>query len=531
MKESRICLLRDLGDFQTPPALVDSVLDCLGPVGGKWSRVLEPTCGCGNFVQGLFRSSEPPSEVQAIELQDVHFESARKTFEYRSDSRVIFRKANIFDLDLGRDLQWSNGGPLLILGNPPWVTNAELGALGSNNLPGKTNLKRLQGLDALTGSSNFDIAEYIWLKLIKELASERPTIALLCKTAVARNVLRFAFDAALPITRASIRKIDAKKWFGASVEACLFRVEIGPGKYRYEAEVFSNLSAEEPEHIMGFVNGQLVANVEAHKHSAFADGISPVTWRQGLKHDAASVMELVCDDSGQLKNKLGEIVDVESEYIYPLLKSSDLFHRTRPQKYVIVTQKRLNESTNQLRWSAPRLWDYLTAHIEVFDRRKSSIYRNKPSFAMFGIGDYSFSPYKVGVSGLHKTPRFRAVGPVAGRPTMLDDTGYFVACRSPEQAVLLSALLNDPACLELVRSMTFLDSKRPITKKLLQRIDLKALLERTEQHSLLARAGEDLDNHVTTASWQEILRSVSLEELLFDEMLYDTHGAQTVLDL
>jgi hypothetical protein len=524
-------LLREFGDFQTPPALVADVLDSLGPIGKKWSRVLEPTCGCGNFLRGLLHSSAPPSEIQAIELQGAHFEVARKVLEGPSAPYGIVRKANLFDLDLRHDVRWSNAGPLLVVGNPPWVTNAELGALGSDNLPGKTNLKRLRGIEALTGSSNFDIAEYIWLKLIKELASEEPTIALLCKTAVARNVLRFAFDAALPITHASIRKVDAKKWFGASVEACLFRVEVGPGERSYKAEVFTDLHAEEPEATMGFVNGRLVADVEAHERSAFADGTCPVTWRQGLKHDAAPVMELGYDGSGRLRNKLGEAVDVEPEYVYPLLKSSDLFHRTRPQKYVIVTQKRLSESTNQLRWTAPLLWDYLSAHAEVFERRKSSIYCNKSSFAIFGVGDYSFSLYKVGVSGLHKAPRFRAIGPLAGRPVMLDDTSYFVTCRSPEQAILLSSLLNDPACIELVRSMIFVDSKRPITKKLLQRIDLTALLERTERHSLLARAGADLGSLMTKAEWQETVESASLEEILFEGMLHSNHNSQMVLDL
>lgn len=530
-RESRTFLSREFGDFQTPPALVSEVLASLGHIGEKWPRVLEPTCGRGNFVRGLLSSPVPPSEIQAIELQHAHFKEAQKTIEYPSMSHVVVKKANVFDLDLRHDLKWSSSGPLLIVGNPPWVTSAELSVLKSDNLPTKTNLKRLQGLDALTGSSNFDIAEYIWLKLIRELAPERATIALLCKIAVARNVLRFAFDADLPITHASIRKIDAKKWFRASVEACLFRVDIGPGERRYEADVFPNLQAEKPGSVMGFVNGQLIADTKAHKRSAFADGVCPLNWRQGIKHDAASVMELVHDNSGCLMNKLGEAVEVESEHVYPLLKSSDLFHGANPQKYVIVTQRTLKENTNQLKWTAPLLWDYLTLRSEVFKRRKSSIYRNKSSFAVFGVGDYSFNFYKVGVSGLHKTPKFRALGPAEGRPVMLDDTSYFVPCRSPEQAVLLSGLLNDPACLELIRSIIFVDSKRPVTKKLLQRIDLGALLKQSDRCSLLTRAESELGDLMSAAKWQEIVDSVSLEEILFKEVPYGNLDPQMALDL
>ncbi|MGH3085961.1 MAG: SAM-dependent methyltransferase, partial [Rubrobacteraceae bacterium] len=479
---------------------------------------------------GLLRSPAPPSEIHATELQEAHLGIARKLQSGSSNSKVVVRHANIFDLDLHRDILWNASGPLLVVGNPPWVTSAELGTLGSDNLPGKTNLKKLGGMEAMTGSSNFVIAEYIWLKLIRELSAERVTIALLCKTSVARNVLRFAFDAALPITRASIRKIDAKKWFGASVEACLFCVEAGPGERYYEAEVYPSLSATVPESTMGFANGRLVRDIEGYRRFSFADGACQMVWRQGLKHDAASVMELSRDESGGLRNKLGEIVDVESEYVYPLLKGSDLFHQRLPGKFVIVTQRKLGESTKSLEWAAPRLWNYLAAHADVFERRKSSIYRNKPSFAMFGIGDYSFSPYKVGVSGLRKTPRFGVIRPVDGRTVMLDDTSYFVACRSPEQAALLAALLNEPASIALIGAMVFLDAKRPITKKLLQRIDLKALLDKADKQTLQNRAEACLARLDPPTSRQETSWPSPLEGLMFAGTAHDSGETQMSLE-
>mgnify|MGYP006991333775 CR=1 FL=1 len=39
-------------------------------------------------------------------------------------------------------------GHVLVIGNPPWVTNSALGALGGNNLPEKTNFQRLGGFAA-----------------------------------------------------------------------------------------------------------------------------------------------------------------------------------------------------------------------------------------------------------------------------------------------------------------------------------------------------------------------------------------------
>ena len=507
-KEWRISLDRNrsLGDFQTPPTLVAAVLECLNSVGKDWTRVIEPTCGCGNFVAGLLKQAKPPREIQAIEIQDAYLTIARGVAKQSSSTHIVIKQANIFDLNLHTDLRWSEKGPLLVIGNPPWITNSELGILESDNLPYKTNLKGLRGIEARTGGSNFDIAEYIWLKLIKELAPEQPTIALLCKTSVARNVLQFGFDAALPITNASIRKIDAKKWFGAAVEACLFCVEVGPGERHYEAAVYQSLHATEAESTIGIVGKHLVADMKAYKQLATTDS-SPITWRQGLKHDAASVMELTYDNAGNLRNKLDEIAVVEPDYLYPLLKSSDLFHyeRPRPQKMVIVTQKRLGENTYQLKQSAPQLWNYLSVHSGIFEQRKSSIYDGQPPFAIFGIGDYSFAPYKVAISGLHKIPKFRAIGPIGGRPVMFDDTCYLIPCYTARQAAFLASLLNDPVCLDFINAMIFLDSKRPITKKLLQRINLRSLIDLVERESLLQRANSDLERLEDASNSQEVV--------------------------
>ena len=52
----------------------------------------------------------------------------------------------------------------------------------------------------------------------------------------------------------------------------------------------------------------------------------------------------------------------------------------------------------------------------------------------------------------------------------------------------MAALCNDPIALELIRSASFPDAKRPITKALLQRLDLRAILERTDRRRLQARA-------------------------------------------
>ena len=57
-------------------------------------------------------------------------------------------------------------------------------------------------------------------------------------------------------------------------------------------------------------------------------------------------------------------------------------------------------------------WGYLLAHADLLDARSSSIYRKRPRFSVFGVGPYTFAPWKVGISGFYKTLDFRAIGPV-----------------------------------------------------------------------------------------------------------------------
>ncbi len=219
---------RDLGDFQTPPELVAEVLEAVGPIGGRWPRVLEPTCGRGHFIAGLLARSNPPREIQAIEIQESHHQAACAVVAAggKTGVHVQITRGDMFGIDVGRDLRWRERGPLLVIGNPPWVTNSELGSLASTHRPPRHNLKGLRGLEARTGSSNFDVTEAIWIKLALELVDQQPTIAFLCKTSVARSILQYAHCSGLPVSSASIRRIDAARWFRAAVDACLFCVTL-----------------------------------------------------------------------------------------------------------------------------------------------------------------------------------------------------------------------------------------------------------------------------------------------------------------
>lgn len=211
-----------------------------------------------------------------------------------------------------------------------------------------------------------------------------------------------------------------------------------------------------------------------------------------MKHDASSVMELV-RENGDWHNGIGEIVDVEDEFVYPLVKGSDvrkcqghIFSR----RGVIVPQKEIGEDTTYLERVAPRLWTYLLSHRKVFESRKSSIYKSKSPFSVFGIGRYSFTKYKIVVSGLHKEARFVALGLINGKPALCDDTCYLLPCESSVQAATIAAILNHPLCSKFIASITSRDAKRPVTKAVLSRINILALARKI--------APEDVQNEIAS---------------------------------
>ena len=94
---------------------------------------------------------------------------------------------------------------------------------------------------------------------------------------------------------------------------------------------------------------------------------------------------------------------------------------------------------------------------------------------MFGIGDYSFAPYKVGLSGFYKKPLFCLL--YSDKPVMTDDTSYFLAFDNYDMAYSTMLLLNSPTVQDFLLSIAFLDNKRPYTVKLLSRLDLQKCTE------------------------------------------------------
>lgn len=468
----------EFGDFQTPEALAITLCERLTALGLKPDVVVEPTCGVGAFILAAVRAFPGARSVLGFEVnrEYLHVLAARLYNEPTSE-RVTLEQADFFSTDWRAKIDPLKGN-LLILGNFPWVTNATQGALGSGNLPQKSNFLGHAGFDAISGKANFDISESMLLEVLRWFQKRSGDIAMLVKTAVARKVLAHAERHKDAVREAFIIGIDAKKSFDASVDACLLVVRLCGDRQRanYDYTVFANLDDNIGTRV-GHRDGLTVADLHAFGQGRHLLGNSPEKWRSGVKHDAAAVMEFTDSDQG-LVNGLGEAVLIEPDYLYPLLKGSDIGSgKEWRSKWVLVTQQAVGQSTQLIRSRAPATWRYLEDHAAQLDQRASIIYAKNPRFSIFGVGEYAFRPWRVAICGLYKNLRFRLIGPMSGKPVMFDDTVYYLSFDSEDRArSALRSLSSEPA-VSLLNSLIFWDEKRPVKTALLNVLDWSKLEE------------------------------------------------------
>lgn len=460
----------EYGDFQTPPALAALVCRKLVEIGVDPKVIIEPTCGVGAFVEAAAQAFPHARRIIGVEVNASHLNQLRNRVAGRY-RQIELAQGDFFTFDWAKLL----GGieeAILVLGNFPWVTNAQQGVIGGINLPAKSNFQKHAGLEAITGQGNFDISEWMLIRVAEWLQNKSGCLAMLCKKSVARKLLTHLSKRRLILAHSAIYGIDAKKHFGASVEACLLYCEFDQTTRNYDCDVYLDLDSQNCEK-MGFRSGSLVRDISAFEEARYLLGSGGVKWRSGIKHDCSEVMEFK-RLGGDLINGLGEVVRLEADYLYPLLKGSDVANGkvSQSDRCLLVTQRFVGESTAGVQHSAPGTWAYLESHASYLDNRKSQIYRNNPRFSIFGVGDYTFKPWKVAICGLYKSLSFKLVGPINGREAVFDDTVYFLGFDREDLARETVGFLNSDPAQRLLSSLIFWDEKRPIKTSVLNSLGI-----------------------------------------------------------
>jgi len=453
---------RQRGDFQTPTELARQVWSTIEI--GQYNAIIEPTFGLGSFLKTMPRTN---ADVIGWEIDEEYFRLADKT-------NLRLELKDVFDVTRA-DIKADPTSRILVIGNPPWVTNSEQSSLGGLNTGAKRNLKSLSGLAAKTGKANYDISEAIILHLVRLLEHcELVQFALLGKFKVLRNLMEFVGKKP-GVGNFEFHRIDSKKYFNAAVDAGLIKFQTGSSLENTQTcTVYGQVAGAEEKRI-AIVDNRLIFDVNSYQQTAYLEheGEHCYVWRQGIKHDVQEVMELIETDSGVL-NRLGQVVEVEEELLYRLYKSSDIYNGRESRFVTPIYQRDLKDNLEDLETRYPKLYKYLSKHKDRFKDRKSSIYRSKSTFAVFGIGAYTHLPYKVIVAGMYQEPRFKLVGP-SPRPAMPDDTGYMLATDSLAEAIYLLAFLTLDSVHDFLLAISHVGDKRRFSKEVLSRLRIPSV--------------------------------------------------------
>jgi hypothetical protein len=451
---------RQRGDFQTPEGLARQVWSSINV--SDFDLVIEPTFGLGSFLATV--PGECEAEIVGWEIKEHYYRVVRARMADRAQRLLCGDVFNVSAQDIPA------GSRVLVIGNPPWVTNSEQSALGGQNTGNKKNLKSLNGLEAMTGKANFDISEAIILHFISLLRGRAVVqFAMLGKFTVLRNLIQF-IGGEPNVGGFEFHRIDAGKHFSAAVDAGLIKFTVGGRRSgQLRCPIYDGVGGRQVGEI-GMVGKHLIYDLERYEKTRFMEhkGLRQYTWRQGIKHDLSDVLELrECE--GGFVNRRGEQVDVEPEIIYRLYKSSDLFHGRNARYVVPVYQRDLQDTLEDLPVRCPRLYRYLSSHRGAFDARKSRIYKNKNSFTMFGIGAYTHQRYKVAIGALYTSPVFRLLEP-DGHPVVVDDTGYMIATDNRKEAAYIATVLNLNCTKDFLLSVSNPTDKRRYSKDVLDRV-------------------------------------------------------------
>jgi hypothetical protein len=455
---------RQRGDFQTPVELARQVWSTVNV--SDFDTIIEPTFGLGAFLKTL-----PPTKAKVIgwEIEPSYFE------QVKSNSHLLYLK-DVFTVKQ-EDTLTNFASRVLVIGNPPWITNSEQSSLGGLNTGTKRNLKSLSGLDALTGKANYDISEAIILHFVSLLKEcEFVQFALLGKFKVLRNLVEF-IGSMLHVGNFEFHRIDSKKHFNAAVDSGLIKFQLGSTVPTSPVcTVYANISGP-PINKIAIINKQFVYDADLYQKTSFLEnrGVKHYVWRQGIKHDVRDVMELIETERG-VENRLGEVVDVEPEILYRLYKSSDIFHGRESRFLIPMYQRDLKDNLEDLDTRYPKLYAYLLKHKDKFRARKSSIYRNRNIYSVFGIGTYTHLPFKIIIGGMYSEPRFQLIEP-SPRLAMPDDTGYMLATESHEEAIYLLALLTLCSAKNFLLSISHSGDKRRFSKEVLGRLLIPPMKE------------------------------------------------------
>jgi SAM-dependent methyltransferase len=522
-RESRLAL----GEYYTPRGVAELAVDSLAEENMAGASLLDPGCGSGVFLAVCIErklaalAARPPTEtvdaitgsVFGIDLNPVAVKTSKLSYllaltpvlgaETVERVELPVFCADALGLTEPEPTDETAGipesGVEYLVGNPPWITWDRLGEQLKDRLRRRyvdeLALLPHDGAAARLGHSNDDLSiPFVWISLHRHVREggaasvvmkrdllTGPAGAVLRRLHVGRRSLSLThvhdFTGLQPFGQqvgvdAAVLTMRADSEPSFPVETTAWRNSNGRTDFSTRATIAESLQRTEttlapldPEdRTSAWIRGDA-------ERGALGNAAHEI--RHGVKDDAEAVFSIDRDRLDRL----------EDDLIYPYIKSRHIVkyglfgHELR----LVPVEKANERNESRLREQYPATYEYLADHREQLAARSSSWLDDGPFYNIFGVGEYTWAPYKVVWCRLGFKPHFAVVSSVEDpdlgeKPVVPGDHYMFIGTDSKREAHALCALLNSAVYQKSLRGIAS-DGKSSLSKAVVSELALPSLSE------------------------------------------------------
>lgn len=311
----------------------------------------------------------------------------------------------------------------IYIGNPPFINFSDLDSsyrelikpIWLNYFP------ESKGFRMLLGDSRGDLSQLIYFHTVEKYLKEGGDIGVILPNSLIKgNSASSGFRSFKNMEIVSIRDIGDRNPFDNTKRNCFYILGKKGGETTYPIDYFTN------NRIAKLVKsgGNLIEEGDSIL------GESQYKARQGVNTLGANSVFFFKKET-----------PVNSELVYPLLKSSDIkpFSCSPTYKVLMPYSKEGKLIEEEELYSSHReVYNYLSQHKEKLQSRKSR-FAKKSWYTLFGVGEYTFSEYMVIWRGLGAR---EMVACVATGVIPNQSMNCYIPCKSEEEAHYICGVMN-----------------------------------------------------------------------------------------
>jgi len=554
-----------LGEYYTPKGVSELAVGDVDVDDFESDTFLDPGCGSGVFLATCIDAKRAAladdlapdtlvdvitDTVYGIDLNPVAVKSAKLSYllsllpvleeagvdrlelpVFLTDSLRLTREDDIRfageDLDLAVDH---------LVGNPPWITWGNLSEQVRDAWRAKyvkhLDLLPHHGVETRLGHVNDDISvPFIWVCIHHYLSEDGDASFVLKRDIMkgpAGRLLRTQRVNSRPVAVQHIHDFNRLRPFGDDVGVhsaiytlgadCAAEFPIAVDSWQKGRDEPSFSSAGEMRETLEHEETGMVPVEEDDTSSSWvredaenrALGECEHGIRHGVKDDATDVYSI---DREQLD-------DLEHDHIYPYIKSKHVvkYGLFGHALHLVPIKKANEDNETELQNNCPNTYEYLESNRQALEDRSSSWLDKGTFYNVFGLGEYTWSDYKVVWCRLGFKPHFAVVSTVddedlGEKLVVPGDHFMFISTDDKHEAHFLCALLNSSIYQKSIKGIAS-EGKSSLSKTVISKLELPEY-EETEDSERLAElsmeAHEIVPEHTDVSKRK--YNKTSIEEL------------------